>query len=161
LRSFARWVDTEAVLQEALLRVWTIAPRVVADDKPEPLLRLAIRIARNLAVSELRRSRRRQPIEVDAIERAAAEAGDGPPGPDRSGDPILRRAIEECLRKLPAKPAAALRARLEGAGSVPDQTLAQRLGLRTNTFLQNLVRARRALAQCLSRRGVDLAAELS
>ena len=57
LRSFAASVDTEAVLQESLLRTWQVAPRVVSDGKPNTLLRLAVRIARNLAVSERRRLR--------------------------------------------------------------------------------------------------------
>ncbi|MBA3397052.1 MAG: sigma-70 family RNA polymerase sigma factor, partial [Deltaproteobacteria bacterium] len=57
LRSFARVVDVEAVLQEALLRVWQVAPRFVADGRPNGLLRLGVRIARNLAVSEVRRTR--------------------------------------------------------------------------------------------------------
>src|SRR5262249_49975157 len=55
LRSFAASVDTEAVLQEALLRVWQVAPRAVPDGRPNVLLRLGIRIARNLAISERRR----------------------------------------------------------------------------------------------------------
>jgi hypothetical protein len=33
--------------------------------------------------------------------------------------------------------------------------------MRPNTFLQNIVRARRFLAECLRRRGVDLGVELS
>src|SRR5208283_2336553 len=52
LRSFARQVDVEAVLQEALLRTWQVAPRFEADGQPNGLVRLAQRIARNLAVSE-------------------------------------------------------------------------------------------------------------
>ena len=48
LRSFAAVVDTEAVLQEALLRVWQVAPRFVRDGEPNGLFRLAVRIARNL-----------------------------------------------------------------------------------------------------------------
>src|SRR6266540_1570421 len=53
LRSFAARVDTEAVLQEALIRVWQVAPRVTPDGKPDALVRLGVRIARNLAVSEV------------------------------------------------------------------------------------------------------------
>jgi DNA-directed RNA polymerase specialized sigma24 family protein len=68
LRSFAARVDTEAVLQETLLRVWQVAPRFVPDGKRDGLVRLAVRIARNLAVSELRRSR------LDPVEEAAHEA---------------------------------------------------------------------------------------
>src|SRR5262249_31441010 len=72
LRSFAAQVDTEAVLQEALLRVWQRAPSFVPDGKPDALLRFGIRIARNLAVSELRRNRL-NPMEVEELERRARE----------------------------------------------------------------------------------------
>ncbi len=156
LRSFATRVDVEAVLQEALVRVWQVAPRFV----PDALLRLAIRIARNLAVSELRRSRL-DPMDAEFLERALADA-DGPsPGPDRGSDPMLRQVIEECRRQLPRKPAEAIQARLDSGGAEPDAVLAERLRMRRNTFLRNVTRARRLLADCLRRRGIDLAVELS
>ena len=160
LRSFAARVDVEAVLQESLLRVWQIAPRVVADGRPDPLLRVAIRIARNLAVSELRRSRS-EPMDIETMERLADAAANAAARSDRGADPLLRRAIEECRRKLPRKPAEALQARLESGGAEPDDRLAERLRMRRNTFLQNVTRARRLLAECLRRRGIDLAAELA
>ena len=59
LASFAARVDTEAVVQETLLRTWQVAPRLVHDGKPEMLLRFAIRVARNLAISEVRRLKSR------------------------------------------------------------------------------------------------------
>jgi RNA polymerase sigma-70 factor (ECF subfamily) len=158
LASFAARVDTEAVMQETHLRVWQVAPRFVADGRPDGLLRLAIRIGRNLAVSELRRDRL-EPADVDGLERAA-RAWEEAPGVEPSADPLLRRAIEECRRRLPRRPAQALAARLESGGIEPDETLAARLLMRKNTFLQNVVRARRLLAECLARRGVDLAVEL-
>jgi RNA polymerase sigma-70 factor (ECF subfamily) len=159
LRGFAAHVDTEAVLQETLLRVWQVAPRVKTDGRPDTLVRLAIRIGRNLAVSELRRARLR-PVEIEDLERAAA-AIDGVPPPDRAGDPFLRQVIVECRSRLPSKPALALEARLESAGSERDAVLAARVGMRPNTFLQNITRARRLLAECLRRRGIDLAMELA
>ena len=160
LRSFAARVDTEAVLQEALIRVWQVAPRFVPDGRPDGLVRLAIRIARNVAVSELRRNRL-DPVEVEALERAADDRDGLSPGPDRAADPMLRRTIEDCRRQLPARPAAALAARLESDRAEPDERLAEGLRMRTNTFLQNVTRARRLLAECLRRRGVDLAMELA
>lgn len=160
LRSFAERVDVEAVLQEALLRVWQVAPRFVPDGQPHALLRFAIRIARNLAVSALRQ-RRFEPVEAQALERLAAEAGTLTSVPDRGSDPMLRRAIDDCRRQLPSKPAQALDARLESAGAEPDSLLAKRLGMRSNTFLQNVVRARRFLADCLKKRGIDVAVEMS
>jgi RNA polymerase sigma-70 factor (ECF subfamily) len=158
LRSFAARVDTEAVLQETLLRVWQVAPRFTPDGAPDALLRLAIRMGRNLAVSELRRARM-DPTEIDDLERLASRI-EGALPPDRSGDPFLRRAIEACRARLRPKPMQAMNARVSSGGAEPDAVLAERVGMRRNTFLQNITRARRALAECLRRRGVDLALEL-
>src|SRR5215813_4025227 len=94
LRSFAERVDVEAVLQEALVRVWQVAPRIVPDGRPHPLLRLAIRIARNLAVSDLRR-RRLEPVDGDVLERVATDTEAITHAPDHARDPLLRRAIEQ------------------------------------------------------------------
>jgi RNA polymerase sigma-70 factor (ECF subfamily) len=149
LRSFAASVDTEAVLQESLLRVWQVAPRFVPDGRPNALLRLAIRVARNLAISERRRVRS-EPTEPEVLEEHIA---DSPPPPD----PLLRARIEECRQKLPNKPAEALALRLESGGREPDEVLATRLAMRTNTFVQNVARARRFMAECLEARGVRLA----
>lgn len=160
LRSLADRVDVEAVLQEALVRVWQVAPRVVPDGRPHVLLRLAIRIARNLAVSDLRQ-RRLEPVEAETLDRLAADAEVFTPAPDRWRDPFLRRAIEECRERLPARPALALEARLASAGAEPDARVAEQVGMRLNTFLQNVIRARRHLAECLRKRGIDLAVEMS
>jgi RNA polymerase sigma-70 factor (ECF subfamily) len=157
LRSFATVVDVEAVLQESLLRVWQVAPRFEPDGKPDGLLRMGIRIARNLAVSEVRRTRAR-PIEGDDLEAAVARFAviehDEP-------DPMLRDAIARCREKLPDKPRQALDARLSPDGPRDDIDLAATLGMRLNTFLQNFTRARRLLAECLAKFGVRVDAELS
>ena len=76
-------------------------------------------------------------------------------------DPHLRRRIAECREKLPSKPAMALAARLEAAGGEPDATLAARLGMKKNTFLQNFTRARKLLRACLEAQGVDVEGELA
>ena len=152
LRSFAAVVDVEAVLQESLLRVWQVAPRFERDGRPNGLLRLAIRIARNLAVSEVRRLRAHaDPDELDDV----AE-------PDVSApDPMLRRAIADCRDKLPPKPRQVLEARLAAAGASDDDDLAQGLNMRLNTFLQNFTRARQLLADCLGKRGILVDQELA
>ena len=149
-------VDVEAVLQETLLRVWQVAPRLVPDGRANSLLRLAIRIGRNLAVSEVRRTRA-TPTEGDDLEAALAAAAERPSGPP---DPMLRRAIGECRDKLPARPRQALDARLASGGGQADDDLAAALGMRLNTFLQNVTRARQLLADCLTRRGVTITLEL-
>jgi RNA polymerase sigma-70 factor (ECF subfamily) len=154
LKSLAREVDVEAILQETLLRVWQVAPRFTPDGAPDALLRFAVRIGRNLAVSELRRHR--------------PETGADPPEdqnepaawPEAVPDPLLRQAIVECHDQLPGKPAQALDARLAAAGGEPDAALAERLGMRLNTFLQNFTRARKLLAECLRGRGVILELEM-
>jgi DNA-directed RNA polymerase specialized sigma24 family protein len=156
LRPFAARVDTEAALQEALLRTWQVAPRHAPDGRPDSLLRLALRIARNLAIDEVRRARV-APMEDAALEEALVAES---PEPSAGPDPFLRRVIEECRRLLPGKPAEALAARLASGGAEPDEQLAEQLGMRLNTFLQNFTRARKLLAECLDKRRVDVAVEL-
>jgi RNA polymerase sigma-70 factor (ECF subfamily) len=155
LRSFAAQVDTEAVLQEALLRVWQLAPRIgVGDGRPNALLRFGLRVARNLAISEWRRLARSEPTEPQTLEAHA----DATVGEAAVPDPLLRARIEQCHDQLPKKPALALAARLESGGREPDEQLAERLSMRTNTFVQNVARARQFLARCLEAHGVALSA---
>ena len=159
LRSFAATVDVEAAVQETLLRVWQVAPRFVPDGRENGLLRLAIRIGRNFAISQLRR-RRLEPALIEALEADAQAAEDSALAPARASDPLFRRRIAECLRRLPCQPGRALAARLDRGGFEPDETLAAGLRMRRNTFLQNVTRARQLVAACLERHGVDLAMEL-
>jgi len=60
----------------------------------------------------------------------------------------------KCLAKLPERPREALLARLR-AGN--DRESAAGLDMRLNTFLQNIVRARRFLAECLESVGIRVA----
>ena len=158
LRRFAASVDTEAVLQEALLRLWQVAPRFESDGKPNGFLRLGVRIAHNLAVSELRKTHREVDRSDDELRRAlttAEQHRDAPP------DPILRAAIEACRDMLPPQPRAAIDARLSSHGGQPDARLAEGVHMTKNTFLQNVTRARKLLAECLAGRGVDLTQEMA
>jgi len=155
LASFAAALDTEAVLQEALLRVWQVAARFRSDGRPNGLLRLGVRIARNLAVSELRARGRVVPEDRDGTARMLDALAAGEP---ELPDPLLRRLIQSCLEALSSRPRAALEARLRAGGVEPDPVLASRLRMRLNTFLQNISRARKALLECLRRGGVDIEA---
>ncbi|MFK7929408.1 MAG: RNA polymerase sigma factor [Myxococcota bacterium] len=150
LRSFAHVVDTEAVLQEALLRVWQIAPKFQPDGRPNALVRFASRVARNLALDHARRARLR-PMELDGLERAAHAEDSTVASPP---DPLLRELIQRCFDKLPGKPAAALQGRLDGGRH--DRDLAEALQMRLNTFLKNVGRAKTLLAECLRKNGVAL-----
>ncbi len=141
LRAFAARVDVEAVLQETLLRIWQVAPRVRPDGRPNALFRLAATAARNLAVSQI---------------RGTAPAADDPPEPSvepREPDPLLARLLRACLALLPPQPRRAILARFKAAGGEDDPALAASLGMRPNTFLQNVTRARRLLARCLASKG--------
>lgn len=158
LRSFARQVDVEAVLQEALLRTWQVVPRFEPDGKPNGLVRLAQRIAWNLSISEIRRQKRQPTTDPELLEAGLDASQRYEPN---LPDPLLRETIERCRDKLPPQPKRALELRLEGEGRVPDATLAERLGMRKNTFLQNMSRARKLLQECLERAGIDLRGALS
>lgn len=148
LRPFAARVDVEAVLQEALLRTWQVAPRVVPDGRPDALLRFAARVARNLAVDHARRAR----VEpVDPAELVDDEAV-APIEPD----PHLRAAIVACHEALPPQARRVLDARIEARGGLPDRDLASMLRMSVNTFLRNVGRARQLLRDCLAGRGVTL-----
>jgi RNA polymerase sigma-70 factor (ECF subfamily) len=157
LRPFAASVDTEAVLQDAALRVWQLAPRFVPDGRANALLRWAVRVTKNLAVSERRRLRA-TPVADEALEMALHE--EHPALAPSLPDPHLRKAIAGCREKLPAQPARALAARLASGGAEPDEVLAERLEMRLNTFLQNFTRARSLLAKCLEALGIHLETEL-
>lgn len=154
LRSFAAVVDTEAVLQESLLRVWQVAPRCRPDGRPHGLLRMAMRITQNLAISEARRHRLAPVLAGDALPDAVVEPAAAP-------DAAVRAAVATCRDKLPPQPARALTARLDDGGLRPDRELAALVGMQTNTFLQNITRARSLLAECLRRAGIDLDLEMA
>lgn len=149
LRSFAGAVDTESALQEALLRVWNIAPKIKVTG-PNSLLRYAIATARNVAIDEIRRTGRE--ISLDT-------ADPSPEIPDPRAafpDPFIGGRIRDCYKRLPPRPRAVLAARLTDAGAHSDPYLAERLRMKLNTFHQNFGRARRMMAECLEAQGIAL-----
>ena len=154
LHSAAAQVDVESVVQETLLRVWQAAPKVHPDGKPNPLLRLALRVSRNLVISELRRVRARP-----AVLARAEQLGKGESVAPTAPDPLLREHIRRCREALPPRPALALQARLHAVAQ-PDRDIAEGMNMRLNTFLQNVTRAKRLLAACLEKHGVDWKAEM-
>ena len=149
LRSFARSVDVEAVLQEGLLRMWTLAPTLELQGE-NASLRYATVLVRNLASNEAKRLRTTDQLDHEKIEHDPGLARD----PDPPADPGLRRVILGCIEKMPRQPRRALLARLESDGTRRDATLATGLGMQAHTFRQNIVRARRNLADCLESHGV-------
>lgn len=154
LRKFATVVDTEAVLQEALLRVWQVAPHCAGDGRPHALLRFAMRITQNLAIGEARRHRLLPAAVGDELPEPVVEPANAP-------DEAVRAAVQRCLEKLPPQPSRAIMLRLTDEARRTDHELASGCGMTTNTFLQNVTRARKLLAECLQRSGVDLALEMA
>jgi DNA-directed RNA polymerase specialized sigma24 family protein len=156
LSRIARMVDVEVVVQETFLRMWLLAcdpGRVLEGDQSS--LKFAYRVARNVAFEEIRRNRRGQLLSLDELD----DLPEGRVEPDPP-DPALERMIRECLKRLPAKPASALSARIRD-GSRPDRALAGELHMKLNTFLQNIVRARKLMRDCLERRGLRVEEILS
>lgn len=155
LARYARAVDVESVMQETLLRMWLYAQDRGAELRGEAAsLRFAVGMARNIARSEARRMGRVSFLPSEEVPEVEVQ-------PDPPPDPALRRAIEACLKQLKGKPLAALMARLQHQETLADRELAKLTDMTLNTFLQNVVRARRAVAECLSRRGVALEEVLS
>lgn len=150
LRSFATRVDVEAIVQEALLRVWQVAPRVELDGKPNALLRMALRVTKNLAIDEVRKARTIH-VEDEEMESSLSFAT-----AIAAPDPMLRKVILGCRDQLPQKQRDVLTARISSQGAQPDVTLAEQLGMRLNTFLQNFTRARKLLEECLRAHGVEI-----
>jgi DNA-directed RNA polymerase specialized sigma24 family protein len=156
LARFARAVDVEVVIQETLLRMW-----IIANDRARRLegenasLRFALRVARNVAREELRHTRLYQFFDDDES-NDSSEMSFVPELPD----PALGKSINECIARLPVQPRTAIYARIHD-GHLPDRALAQDVGMKLNTFLQNIVRARKLVAECLEKRGVRLGGIIS
>ena len=148
LRSFARSVDVEAILQEGLLRMWTLAPSLELSGA-DASLRYAFVLVRRLAISEERRTSGRREVPLDEDK----EVADLTVAPDPPSDPRLRAIILGCIKKLPVGPRRALLKRLEDDGT-PDRERAGALGMKPNTFFQNIVRARKSVRSCLEKNGV-------
>jgi len=151
LRSYASVIDTEAALQEALLRTWNHADRVKPDGRPNALLRWARRCLRNHAIDSVRK---RSP---DLLDPTLLEAAATPVAPIEP-DPLLLRALTACRKALPGAPGRALTARLEGRGCRHDRELAATVEMSLNTFLKNVGRARALLTECLHKQGIRLEA---
>jgi len=151
LQRYARAVDVEVVVQEALMRMWLVArdPARVLEGSNAPI-KFAIRVARNVALEEVRRYRHELFVGLDELDHLPQ----GRVAPDPP-DPALARAIKDCMESLPEQPRKALSGRVRDGG-LPDREIAAALRMKINTFLQNVVRARRLLRKCLDRRGVRL-----
>lgn len=150
LRRFARAVDVESAVQETFLRMWIAAQDLERKFEGENAsLRFALRVARNVALEEVRRARLDHLVALDDLDATHEPSID----PQPLSDPGLMRAIKDCVGLLRGKPREALLARLAGGHERHDRDVAAALGMAVNTFLQNVVRARKAVAACLEGKG--------
>ncbi len=150
LRPYARAIDVETVLQETFLRMWVLArdpERKLEGDNAS--LKFALGVARNLARAEARRYRREHLLPPEHLPEV-------PVDPEPTSDSNLRRAIQDCLNRLVGKPLEAMRIRLLFGDKFSDVALAEMIAMTRNTFLQNIVRARRQVAACMERQGIRL-----
>lgn len=149
LRRFATAVDVEEVMQEGLLRLWMLAPG--KDLRGENAsLRYAVTVMHNLAGKIAKRNGLIHLIPDDEIDRT------NPVNPGPLPDPALARIIKMCLDKLPGKPRQVMEMIVVAGHAVSNRILAEQLGMKLNTLVQNLVRGRKTLRRCLERNGVRL-----
>lgn len=155
LRSFAEKIDTEAVVQEASLRMWIIA-KAIAQQEREPLgganasLRFALRIARNLALNMIRKGKHE-----DSVDPSDPSVTDFVSPEPVEPDPLLHDLIQQCIKLLTANPLKAIVIRVEH-GHRPEAEQALLAGMTKNTFHQNIRRARLQLIECLTDKGIEL-----
>ena len=150
LRPFAPAVDTESVVQETLVRMWHLSQhpkRKLEGDNAS--LRFAFGMARNLARNLARKYRREH-----LLPTSDSTDDESPVVEDVRPDPFLRWIIEKCLAALVGPLRRALGVRLED-GHRPAPELARSVRMTVNTFHQNVARARKSVAECLRKHGVD------
>ncbi len=151
LRRFARAIDVESALQETFLRMWiAIRNRARAFEGDDAPLRFTLRVARNVALESVRRAKLDHLVALDDLDPSSEPSVDPAPLPDQG----LMQAIMDCVSRLRGKPREALLTRLASGHEQSDRDTAASLGMAVNTFLQNVVRARKLVAACLEGKGL-------
>jgi DNA-directed RNA polymerase specialized sigma24 family protein len=151
LRRFARAVDVEVVMQETFLRMWiAVNDRTRTFVGDNATLRFALRVGRIVALEEMRAGRHEKLMPLEDLDPSLEP--EVPPEPVK--DEGLLHAIRDCIDRLTGAPKRALLARLHGGHRHDDRMLASIVRMQPNTFLQNIVRARKAVADCLAEKGL-------
>jgi len=139
--------EAEDVTQEAMVRLWQIAPRWEAGRaRPSTW---AIGVASNLAVDRLRRRRRAAPLDT------APEPADAAPGQEaRMQQEARAAALHAALAALPPRQAQAVSLRhLEG---LSNPEIAAIMDIRVEAVESLTARGKRALARNLAGRQAEL-----
>jgi len=151
LRRFARAIDVESALQETFLRMWIASQdRAREFEGDNASLRFTLRVARNVALEEVRRAKLDHLIALDDLDPSSEPSIDPTPPADEG----LLNAIKDCVARLRGRPRDALLTRLARGHEQSDRDNAASLGMAVNTFLQNVVRARKLVAACLEGKGL-------
>jgi RNA polymerase sigma-70 factor, ECF subfamily len=149
LRLLADTAEAEDVVQEAMLRLWKIAPRW-EPGVAQPAT-WVYRVAMNLATDRLRR---RRSVALDSV----AEPADETPAPfEALLETDRARALEAALAQLPDRQRQAVVLRhLEG---LPNPEIADVMGVGVEAVESLTARGKKRLAELLSGRREDLGYE--
>jgi RNA polymerase sigma-70 factor (ECF subfamily) len=110
------------------------------------------RIAKNRCLDELKKLRSAARYFEDEGD-VVVDVADGGPGPEaRLDDAKLRTALEECLQELPAATAETVRRRFQDE-DLSYEELAVVMNAQASTLNQRVIRALKALEECLARKG--------
>ncbi len=148
-RMLGDMAEAEDVVQEAMLRLWKIAPEWrMGEAKVTTWL---YRVVANLCTDRLRKVR---PVDLDAV----AEPFDDQPGAEAQLQSKARaQALEAALMQLPERQRQAVVLRhLEG---VSNPEIAQIMGVTVEAVESLTARGKRALSQALSGRRQELGYE--
>jgi RNA polymerase sigma-70 factor (ECF subfamily) len=135
--------EAEDIAQEALVRLWTHAPRWQFGRPIRPWLR---QVATNLAIDHIRRARRLTPDSPP--ERADPDAATD----ENMAHAEMRAIVAECIAALPERQRAAVI--LTYYEEQSNRQVADLLRMGIKAFESMLLRARHMLRACLAGHGV-------
>ena len=147
MRMLSDRAEAEDVVQEALIRLWRVAPDWRQGEAK--VTTWLYRVVANLAVDRLRKRRREAPLEA-----AGEPASEAETPADRLQSEARTRALTDALADLPGRQAEAVALRhLEGLSN-PEIAAAMDIGVEAVESLT--ARGKRALAQALAPRRAEL-----
>ncbi len=144
-RTLANPADADEVVQEAFLKVWTLA----AQWQPDGAAKFSTwlyRVVLNLCID---RHRRPATTSLDGIDEQADAA---PNGLDQAMGQQSRRLVHAALAELPSRQQAALTLYYFGEVSGPEAARILQMSIASLESL--LLRGRRSLKKALGRRGI-------